>query len=225
MALATAASAADPWRARLVAVAAVRCDQGQLTAVFETPVHPRCRLPRRVFEAIGLAPGELDEAPAFSEICEPLLEFIEDELLVGMDIRAQIELLGHELSRLDRRGIANRLLDLGTLAQRLGVSAGKPSLPGLAAAVNLSHPRPYRPSADARVAARVALELLTSPSTSQHAILDDLLNVPAGNGPGLLGRPDPPRADEPGIVLRWLYQIGPEHHVETLDRWEAQGRH
>jgi len=109
--------------------------------------------------------------------------------------------LGHELSRLDRPGLSNHLLDLGQLAARLGLKA-KPSLPTLAAAVGLTHPRPYRPAADARVTARLAGRLLALAEAGGLARAEALFVRPECAPRGALLRPDPPAAPAgPGVYL------------------------
>src|SRR5215216_6756635 len=58
VALATAATSADPWRARLAALAGVRVQAGRAVTVFEAILNPRCRLPRYLIQASGLTQAE-----------------------------------------------------------------------------------------------------------------------------------------------------------------------
>ena len=202
VALATAATGADPWRARLIAIAAVRVEAGTQMARFEAVVNPRCRVPRYVIGATGITQADAEEAPAFAELVDELLDFLGDAPLVGLEIACQIEMLGHELARLDRPGLRNPTLDLADLAARAGLP-GKPSLPALAAAAGLTHPRPYHPTVDARVAARVTTRLLerirtgeAGPPTVEH------LSERAAIQSGPLRRSAPPEAPPgPGVYL------------------------
>src|SRR5207253_746255 len=98
VALASVASSADHWRARLVALAAIRVEDGRLSGAFETLFNPRCRLPRYLIEATGLSLVELEAAPPFAEQVEPLLEFLADLPLAGLEIEVQLATLGQELS-------------------------------------------------------------------------------------------------------------------------------
>lgn len=199
VAMATAATGADPWRARLVAVAAVRVEAGQPVARFEAVVNPRCRVPGYVCRAAGLSQIDADEAPPFGELADELLDFLGDSTLVGLEIGAQVEAIGSELARLDRPGLRNRLLELAELAARAGLG-GKPTLAAIAAGLGLTHPRPYRPSADARVAAQAAARLFerVGPDGCGSAVDWDAVE----RSPGPLRRPDPPSAPEgPGVYL------------------------
>ena len=201
VALAMAATSADPWRARLAAISAVRVHGGRLEGVFDAAINPRCRLPRYLTEATGLTEAEVEEAPPFAELADELLEFLHENVLVGLEVRAQLDVLGHELSRLDRPGLGNRLLDLGQLAARMGLKA-KPSLPTLAAAVGLTHPRPYRPAVDARVTARLAGRLLALAEARGLARAEALFVRPEREPRGALLQPQPPAAPAgPGVYL------------------------
>src|SRR6476659_6243917 len=73
--LASTATAADPWRARLAALAAVRVRGGRVDGVFEAVFNPGCRLPRYL-TGTGLTQAEADEAPPFADLADELLYFL-----------------------------------------------------------------------------------------------------------------------------------------------------
>jgi hypothetical protein len=199
--LATAATSADPWRARLVALAAVRPRAGQPATLYETCFNPRARVPGFVCQAVGLSQLDFEESATFADQVEALLEFIGSAPLAGVEVLTQVERLDHELARLQRPGLRNPLVDLAQLAERLGLVAGKPHLPALAAALGLTHHHPYRPSADARVAARLTQRLLRLAEERGLTAAETLYQPPLA-GPGALRRPDPaPAPDGPGVYL------------------------
>jgi DNA polymerase-3 subunit epsilon len=202
VALATASTAADPWLGRLVSLGAVRMQAGQPAGRFEATFNPRCRLPRYVAAATGLSQAEVDEAPDFADLADALLDFLADSPLVGADVAIHLAAIEHELSRLDRPGLRNPAVELGWLAERAGLTA-RPNLAALAAALGLSHPRPYRPAADARIGALVAHRLLGGLSAQHAAALTQCLAEPIHElATGPLQRPDSPHAPAgPGVYL------------------------
>jgi DNA polymerase III epsilon subunit-like protein len=220
VAMATAATSANPSRARLVSFAAVRVCRTQPVGVFGATLNPACRVPRYLIEATGLSQAELEEAPTFEDLLQPLVEFLGEDPLAGVEMPAQLELLGRELSRLDRPGLSNPVLDLGGLARRLGVAHGKPGLPSLAAATGLTHPRPYHPPTDARVAARLAVKLLAESEARGLSAADVFTSAWQCPSPGALLGPTPPLGlDGPGVYLlkdqagQVLY-VGKARHVQ-----------
>ena len=201
VALSTTATGADPWRARLLAIAAVRVEAGSLAGRFEAVLNPRVRVPSFVFRTSGISQADLDDAPTFGDLVDQLADFFGDEPLVGLEIQQQLELLSHELARLDRVGLTNPLLELRQLADQAGLTADKPNLAKLAAAFGLTHPRPYYPPADARVVAQLASKLLPQREPANGSLEPAATSEPTAVASVLL-RPDPPAAPPgPGVYL------------------------
>ena len=196
VALATVSTSADPWRAQLVALAAVRVDRDEPATSFESLVRPTGRVPAYVLRTTGLAAAELEEAPDLVGLIDELRLFLGELPVVGVEIEPQLERLNRELALLGLERLSNQPIELLELAQECGQLPRRPSLPALAARLGLQHPRPYAPRWDARIIALVVPRLQAQQATAR---------VPKRARPDLgrvLRQIDPPTVPRgPGVYL------------------------
>ena len=75
-----------PKEDRIIEIAAVRFQSGKETEVFHTYVNPGREVPQRITELTGISSEMLSKAPFFSEICEELLSFIGEDVLMAHHI-------------------------------------------------------------------------------------------------------------------------------------------
>jgi hypothetical protein len=196
VALATVSTSADPWRSRLVALAAVRVEPELPATSFESLVRPVARVPGFVLRTTGLSAAELEEAPGVVDLIDELRLFLEELPVVGVEIEPQLERLNRALELLGLEPLANRPIELLELAQEAGQLPRRPSLPALAARLGLQHPPPYLPRWDARIIA------LNVPRLEARQAASLSPGRPRFDHGGVLRRVDPPTVPRgPGVYL------------------------
>jgi DNA polymerase-3 subunit epsilon len=189
-------TSADPWRANLVAVAAVRVERDQPATSFECLVRPTGRVPTYVLRATGLSAAELEEAPCLVELVDDLRLFLGELPVVGMEIELQLERLNRELELLGLEKLSNQPVELLELAREAGQLPRRPTLSALAARLGIQHPRPYAPRWDARIVALVVPRLQARQAA---ALLPKRPRLDLGS---VLRRVDPPTVPRgPGVYL------------------------
>src|SRR5699024_7264826 len=95
-------------------------------------------------------------------------------LIVGHNVRFDINFMNAELDRVQAPSLINERLDTMGLAVRLLKSLRKPSLDRVAAAVGLSPRKIHRAGDDARLTAEVALRLVAEGARQGVTTLDQL---------------------------------------------------
>ena len=75
-----------PKEDRIIEIAAIRYRDGKEEAVYHTYLNPGRELPERITELTGITPQLLNGAPQFQDICQELLDFIGDDVLMAHHI-------------------------------------------------------------------------------------------------------------------------------------------
>ena len=75
-----------PKEDRIIEIAAIRFREGKEEAVYHTYLNPGRDLPKRITELTGITLQMLDDAPQFQDICQELLGFIGDDVLMAHHI-------------------------------------------------------------------------------------------------------------------------------------------
>ena len=75
-----------PKEDRIIEIAAIRFRNGKENAVYHTYLNPGRVLPERITELTGITSVMLMNAPQFQEVCEEVLEFIGDDVLMAHHI-------------------------------------------------------------------------------------------------------------------------------------------
>lgn len=205
------ATGARPERHRVTEVAVLVVDAGQISLTYHTLVNPQRRVPRLLHEHTGLTQDLADEAPAFGEIADDLLDALGDLPLVGHEVGAAVAFLNRELDRLGRLPVLNPRHELIPLAVAVLPELGrrKPSLDNLAAAAGV--PRPLRRGAlrDARLVAALCRTLRGRPSETTEAGGDPTVPPPSAEPDTATAEAEPARhpfdmataPDAPGVYL------------------------
>lgn len=167
VAVAIATTGSDPTRHRVVRLSAARCAGHTGSRLFDAVVNPGRRVPRFLCDAAALTADELNDAPTFADVAEPLLTFFGDAGVVSYGVHWIADFLSAELVRAGWSPLANHLLELDQLGQAALSSDCKPGLRQLAAHLGVNHPRPKHPPTDAAVTAAVTTKLL-HPSDPAH---------------------------------------------------------
>lgn len=72
---------------RIVEIGAVRVRDGQVVDEFETFVNPECHIPEVASNVSGITDDMVKNAPTISQVLPDFMDFIEDDILVGHNIR------------------------------------------------------------------------------------------------------------------------------------------
>jgi DNA polymerase III subunit epsilon len=171
------ASGPIPWRNHLLAVGAVRFQDRRVTGRFKTLVRPPRRPGRYALSALEQTSSDFDDAPTFAQIEPALRDFLASDALVGFNIRVTAELLAAELSRINRPGLENELIELADLARQRGVTLHKAGLGELAVALGLNRVADGRADAAARLTAQVTARLLQMPVSAEPTGSSDLPRI------------------------------------------------
>ncbi len=75
-----------PKEDQIIEIAAIRFRDGKETDCFHTYLNPGRILPDRIMELTGIGQELLMDAPVFTEVCDALLEFIGDDVLMAHHI-------------------------------------------------------------------------------------------------------------------------------------------
>ena len=75
-----------PKEDRIIEIAAIRFRDGKEDAVFHTYLNPGREIPQRITELTGITPDMVKDAPRFQDVCEEVLTFIGDDVLMAHHI-------------------------------------------------------------------------------------------------------------------------------------------
>lgn len=75
-----------PKEDRIIEIAAIRFRDGREDAVFHTYLNPGREIPQRITELTGITPDMVKDAPQFQDVCEEMLNFIGNDVLMAHHI-------------------------------------------------------------------------------------------------------------------------------------------
>jgi len=154
----------DPFQGhRVVEIGCVELLNRIPTGVtFHRYVNPERDMPAEAFNVHGLSAEFLADKPLFSDVCDELLEFLADSILIAHNASFDYGFLCAELERCKRATLMrDRVIDTIALARRKH-SAGPYSLDALCARYGIDNSRRTKHGAllDAEILAEVYLELI-----------------------------------------------------------------
>src|SRR5215218_550809 len=147
--------------ARICEIGAVRVEQLELRATFQTLVDPVSPLPHAVSQLTGIRGRELRGAPRVATAVRRFMRYAGDGVLVAHNARFDRSFLDRDLDRLTGRRLAAPVLDTLALARTL--LAGRTSRTGLARLAQFfgTSVRPsHRALPDAQATAEILLALI-----------------------------------------------------------------
>ncbi len=144
----------------LIEIGAVRCRGGAVLDTFTTFVRPDKPIPEFIRRFTGIDDTMVVDAPGPAEAIAAFLRFAEGDLLVGHNVRFDLNFLGAAAERHHGAHIANDSLDTIAVGRLLLPQLRRPSLDRLAAALGLSAPDRHRALADALLTARAFAALV-----------------------------------------------------------------
>jgi DNA polymerase-3 subunit epsilon len=164
----------NPRTQSLIEIAALRCEGCRIVDTFTTLVQPGQPIPSFIRRFTGIHDDMVASAPGPEEAVAAFLRFAGSEILVGHNVRFDLNFLGEAARQHLGLAIANESLDTITLGTRLVPGLRRPSLDRLAAALGLSAPTRHRALADAQLTAQVFWRLLERAEAQSIATLERL---------------------------------------------------
>jgi DNA polymerase III subunit epsilon len=159
-ALAIVASGPTPRRARVVGLAALHVDAGEVAERFAIALDPGVRVPRYALDRLGSELEALQGLPTFADVVDDLERFLGNRPVLAQDVALTWEFLAAEARRLERILVQPTLLDFNSLAHAHLQLAGKPSLSVVAARLGLGSVSVERTEEEARLLALIGTRLL-----------------------------------------------------------------
>lgn len=92
----------NPVRGRVIEVAAIRVEQGEIVQTFNKLIDPGTELPRFITNLTGIQPDDLRGAPVFLQIAEELSKILDDAIFVAHNVRFDYSFLKQEFSRVGK---------------------------------------------------------------------------------------------------------------------------
>ena len=127
----------NPTTQRVTEIAALRCRGSLVIDRFHTLVDPQRPIPRMIQELTGITPAMLEGAPLAPEALRAFIEFTGGSLIVGHNVRFDLNFLGAEALRHLETRLLNPSLCTIRLAARLLPGLKRPNLANLAAALDI----------------------------------------------------------------------------------------
>ena len=163
-------------RQRIIEIALVRMAHGHVVERWESLCQPGRRVPAYITKLTGIDDERLDDAPAFGEVVDQVLERLDGAVIVGHNVAFDISFLNEELKRVGREPVVNEHLCTLSLATRLMPGLRKPTLHAVAQRLAVpGHSRhKHRAGTDAQVTGHVAWALLRQAADAGFTSLDEL---------------------------------------------------
>jgi len=141
----------DPNAQRVIEIAALRCRGPRVVDRFATLVDPQRSIPTMIRELTGITTEMVRGAPFAPEAISAFLDFAQGTLLVGHNVRFDLNFLGAEALRHHNVRLLNPSICTIRLANRLMPTLKRPSLANLAKALDITVHDRHRALGDAEV--------------------------------------------------------------------------
>ena len=139
----------SPSEDRIIEVSALRVRSGDVVDTYTTLINPGRSISHKITEITGLTDADLADAPAFSDVCSAVRDFLGDDPLVGHNIaKFDVPFLAYEYDRCDSGPIRNDYIDTLEISKRLVKNVGNYKLPTVAAALGVTPDGSHRALSD-----------------------------------------------------------------------------
>ena len=138
------------WKSsRVIEVAAIRYENGEITDQFQTLINPGASIPYYITQITGLSDGDVALSPQFAEIAPELFEFMQGAVFVAHNVRFDYSFLRAEFAACSY-DFKPRLLCTVRLSRALYTNQKGHSLQKLIERHNIEVDSRHRAMADAR---------------------------------------------------------------------------
>ena len=100
-------------------IAAIKIKGGLELGTFHTLINPEQEMPRRIVELTGITNSDLESCPTFDQVAESFSEFIGNEIIVGHNVKFDLNFINASFNRIGLKPISNRSLDTLSLAKKV----------------------------------------------------------------------------------------------------------
>jgi DNA polymerase III subunit epsilon len=150
-----------PYQHRVIEFGAVRYRDGEPVDRISTLINPERSLPKFIRRLTGIDDSMLVGAPRFALVADEILEYLDDDLIVGYNVRFDLSFLAAELKRAHRPAPLNESLDVAPLCAALLPGSRARGLESLVKELKLPVRGSHRALADAEATGLVLSHLLT----------------------------------------------------------------
>jgi len=174
---------ASPQTYAITEVGAVKFRGGELLGTFQTLVNPGMAVPPEITYLTGITEAMVLPAPPIEAVLGPLASFVENNVIVGHNVRFDLRFLAAAMDRHGWPRFTNVVVDTCALARRL-IRDEVPNcrLATLAQHLRSGHRPTHRALDDAWATAEVLHALLERAGTLGVLALDDLVALPSITG-------------------------------------------
>lgn len=149
------------YRQRVIEIALIRYRNGTATERYESFVNPGRSIPTYISKLTGIRDLDVAEAPPFADIALNVLEFIDQDRLVGHNVEFDVSFVNAALKRAGHPALINERFDTLGLATRLVPHLKRPNLDRVAQALGVTSGarKLHRAAGDAELSAESMLRL------------------------------------------------------------------
>jgi DNA polymerase III epsilon subunit-like protein len=208
-ALALTTTGPNPARARVLKIAALQVEHGEVVGRFSALLNPGRRVPRYALARVGVGADVLDELPTFEAIFDELERFSGLRPICAQEAQLAWAFLSAEAHRLGRALVEPLLLDVNELANRLLDVPGKLTLGLIAQTLGLGFTRLEDADEEARVVSVVTHHLLRSAAKRGMHDIGELQSDRAPTSPLRKGSTARALPDTPGVYVMHDAQQAP----------------
>lgn len=144
-----------PERDKIIEIALVLVDQGEITYTWHTLINPTQAIPASITRLTGIDDELVKNAPEFSEISARILDLLEGRELVGHNVGFDLSFIENQLGVL----LPNDTLDTVKLAKMIMPNPRSLRLNSLTKEIGLEHTQAHRALEDAQATANLLLWL------------------------------------------------------------------
>lgn len=96
-------------RGRVIEVAAIRVENGQVTKTFNSLVDPQADLPYFITDLTGITADDMVDAPTFDQIIDDLHDVLDNAIFVAHNVNFDYSFIREEYRRLERPFLPKQL--------------------------------------------------------------------------------------------------------------------
>lgn len=169
----------NPKSDAITELAAIKICGGETVGSFHSLINPLRPLPARISMLTGITQDQLKDCPTFEELAPTFLEFLGDSIVVGHNVKFDINFLNSGLERANFPILSNAFLDTLSMAKKI-IPREVPNfkLSTLAQYCRSESSPTHRAYADVEATIEVFHYLIERSSSIGIAGLNDLFTIP-----------------------------------------------
>src|SRR5687767_13312170 len=86
----------SPVHDRIIEVGVLRVEDGKVVSTFKTLIDPGYHIPPEIINLTGITPKEIESAPTFRDIQDPLQQILKDCIFVAHNVRFDYSFIKNE---------------------------------------------------------------------------------------------------------------------------------